>query len=680
MVNKSWGNLPDRIKEQLRASRSARVGLLAAFAVVFVGVIFALTKASSFFVGPEADSGTISSCANKVADTSASGGLAVKFGTCQLQATSPPLSLDPTGNTIVDTDYPVPTGAIFMATNGNDANAGTQAAPVKTIKRAIAAVPSGGTIVVRAGVYRDANNAIVNGKFTTTTKTFTLQPYPHEKAWFDGTDVVTSWTSDGAGHWYTSWDTSNFCQQYQSYPTGGYYSQVWPWQGTPSTAGPCVHADMMGNQPTSDPDPQMAFVNDAALAQVHSLASVTSTSFYNDTVNRRIYIGVDPSGKTVELTKQPNFMTFEGGAGGNIIRGLGFRKFASQEKPEGSFTFAVFFADVPNILFENNTFTQNAGASIMLSAANGTVFRANTFADNGFNGMGGYNSSNVLLEDNLVYGNNTSLLGGGCSASCGQAGVKWNKMAGYTVRNNIFENNMGNAHGFWCDIACTDGKHYDNLFVNNGGAGLFYEISSGGTIASNVFVGNKAYGIKMGSATTRIYNNTLINNNVSMLIYDDSRQPGEQGAGPDTTNVDVFNNVMANTTSAGNHMQSWRTSTAGSNTGPNTFYSGFDYNSYYRATGTGQLLHNWRDGTTTNYYTVANFTAGTGKGWDTHSQDITSGGDPFFVDLAAKDYRIRSGSVAYGSGTTIPSDIVTMLGLSSGTGQNRGALIWPGRL
>jgi hypothetical protein len=371
-------------------------------------------------------------------------------------------------------------------------------------------------------------------------------------------------------------------------------------------------------------------------------------------------------------------MTFEGGAGGNIIRGLGFRKFASQEKPEGSFTYGLFFADVPNITFENNTFSQNAGEAIMTSVSNNLVVRANTFANNGFGGMGGYNSSNMLIEDNLVVGNNTTLLGGGCSASCGQAGIKVNKQSDYTVRNNIFENNLGTSHGFWCDIACVNGKHYNNIFINNGGAGLFYEISSGGIIASNVFVGNKAYGIKMGSATTRIYNNTLIDNNVSMLIYDDSRHPGEQGAGPETTNVDVFNNVMSNNTSVGNHMQSWRTNTDATSTGPNTFYTGFDYNSYYRATGTGQLLHNWRDGTTTNYYSVSTFTAA--KGWDSHSNDITTGGDPFFVNLAAKDYRIRSGSVAYGSGTTIPSDIVTLLGLSSGTGQNRGALIWPGRL
>jgi parallel beta-helix repeat protein len=665
--------------DRLKHSAAGKSAALVVIAIVTVGVVIALTRAAGSVVSTESESGTKSACATQKTDASASGGSAIRFGACGTPTgTLPPLSLDRTGKTIVDTNYPVPAGAIFMATNGNDANAGTQAAPVLTIKRAIAAVPAGGTIVVRAGTYRDANNAVVSGKYTATTKTFTLQPYPHEDVWFDGTDVVTSWTSDGAGHWYTPWDTSYFCQQYQLYPAGGYYSQIWPWQGTPGTDGPCVHADMVGNQAASDPDPQMAFVNDAALTQVHTVGAVTSTSFYNDTTNRRIYIGVDPTGKKLELTKRPNFMSFEGGAGGNIIRGLGFKKFASNEKPEGSFTFGVFFADVPNITFENNTFTENAGASIMIAAANNTVVRANTFANNGFDGMGGYNSSGLLIEDNLVYGNNTTLLGGNCSASCGQAGIKVNKMVDYTVRNNIFENNLGTAHGFWCDIACVNGKHYNNTFINNGGAGVFYEISSGGLIASNLFVGNKAYGIKMGSATTRIYNNTLVDNNVSMLIYDDTRHPGEQGAGPETTNVDLFNNVMSNNTSVGNHMQSWRTNTDATSTGPNTFYTGYDYNSYYRATGTAQLLHNWRDVTTTNYYAVSTFTAG--KGWDSHSNDITTGTDPFFVNLAAKDYRIRSGSVAYGTGTTIPADIVTLLGLSSGTGQNRGALIWPGKL
>jgi len=62
-----------------------------------------------------------------------------------------------------------------------------------------------------------------------------------------------------------------------------------------------------------------------------------------------------------------------------------------------------------------------------------------------------------------------------------------------------------------------------NIFRNNGDDGLFYEVSNTGIIASNLIYGNGGYGLKMGSANTRVYNNTIVGNATNVLLYDDNR-------------------------------------------------------------------------------------------------------------------------------------------------------------
>ena len=63
--------------------------------------------------------------------------------------------LDGSGRTVPDSAYPVPGGAVFMATNGSDDSPGTRSAPVRSLNRALALVAAGGTVVVRGGTYRD---------------------------------------------------------------------------------------------------------------------------------------------------------------------------------------------------------------------------------------------------------------------------------------------------------------------------------------------------------------------------------------------------------------------------------------------------------------------------------------------------------------------------------------------
>jgi hypothetical protein len=114
-------------------------------------------------------------------------------------------------------------------------------------------------------------------------------------------------------------------------------------------------------------------------------------------------------------------------------------------------------------------------------------------------------------------------------------------------------------------------------------------------------------------------------------------------------------------------------------TGPNTFMTGLDYNSYYRLEGSGRSLINWVDTTLTGNYKSLTEMQAQHPGLETHGQNLyTPATDPFFVNLAAGDYHVRSGSVAAGSGVALPADVAAAIGVTTAAGQNRGALIWPG--
>ena len=593
-------------------------------------------------------------------------------------ATTPAVTvndLDMTGNTIPDTNYTIPAGAIFMATTGSDSNAGTVGAPVKTLNAAVSKVPAGGYIIVRGGTYRDWYHT-ASGGIATLNKTVNINAYPHEQPWFDGTDVTStsSWASAGSGRYSKNWDTPSFCG-------GSYYSQ--PYGAQLSTnKGPCTHVDMSkdpGNLAAGDP--QMTYIDGAYIHEVTSLDQVTATSFYYDQTAKKMYIGINPSGHTVELAARP--MAISNNAPDFGLRGIGFKRYASNEY--SNVTAGAVYSSGNGAHIVSTVFKQMAGQALGVTPKNAIV-RHSVFVDNGFNGMGsnGHQHSTgeadgLLIDHNIFARNNRELYGTGCSQSCAAAGVKIAHMDGFTVKDNIFQDNKGIASGFWCDLACTKGVMVNNIAKNNGGTGIFYEVSSTGIIASNLVIGNGKYGIRVGSASTKVYNNTMVNNTaINLWVYDDNRSYGVGGwtdVGPDTKDISVANNILYG--SVLTPFKAQRTSNTALNTGPSQFFSKLDYNSYYREKGAGGILYGWKDSTTAEFYyrSVASMTAGTG--FDSHSSDVTTGGDPYFTNQAAGNYTVRSGSVAYKNGTSIPSDVASAAGVSSASEQSRGALTYP---
>ncbi len=77
------------------------------------------------------------------------------------------------------------------ASNGNDSSSGTVDAPWATIRKAVASLQPGDTVLVRGGIYRESITINING---TADQRVTIQAYPDETPILEGTRAITGWT------------------------------------------------------------------------------------------------------------------------------------------------------------------------------------------------------------------------------------------------------------------------------------------------------------------------------------------------------------------------------------------------------------------------------------------------------------------------------------------------------
>ena len=132
------------------------------------------------------------------------------------------------------TTYQVPDAALFVSSAGHDSNPGSRAAPLRTTARAIALATSGSTIVLRGGTYHEAITIPVGKKLT-------IQSYPNEEVWFDGSSIIGTWTSDGGawrGAWGAEFDASHLHLRGRREHCGGMgFRQCVSAYGSPSRSG-----------------------------------------------------------------------------------------------------------------------------------------------------------------------------------------------------------------------------------------------------------------------------------------------------------------------------------------------------------------------------------------------------------------------------------------------------------
>jgi hypothetical protein len=520
--------------------------------------------------------------------------------------------------------YAVPAGALFVAKTGNDAHAGTKAAPFKTVARAIAVAPDGATIVVRAGTYHESAQVF--------RKRLTLQPFPKEKVIFDGAAKIGGFVADG-----TRWRKSNF-------------QSVAPRDPDP------IYVD--DNPQATWPD--QVFIDGVAQREVGSLAQLGRGDFFVDPGTRQLYVGSSPVNHKVEASTLADAL-FVNEGNGTIVRGFTFRRYGT---PIDEVAAVKGFAN--DVVFENNVFSDNAATGLALRG-NDVVARANTASRNGQLGIVADRSTELVVEDSLLAGNNTERF----ALESAEGGVKLTRVRASAVRDNIVEGNHG--RGIWFDIESYDNEIVRNVVRYNDSDGIEYEISAAAVIGANTVHDNARRAIYvLESSNVDVYNNTLVRNENAIYVLDGGRTSTDPLIPKDVHDVVVRNNLLAGATPDAVTMINVddalkRRSAAAMGVSA-------DYDGYYRQNkATPDWVAGWSNWPSGHqvFTTVSAFSTATGQ--ERRSIAIDSAVDPLFIDSNANDFRLRSSAPALDKGAPLPANVAAALGQPTGTVLDLGA-------
>jgi hypothetical protein len=517
------------------------------------------------------------------------------------------------------TTYGVPEGATVVSPGGDDSNPGTLAAPLRTVRRAVAVAPAGGTIVLRAGTYRESVEI--------ASKRLTLQPHPGEAAWLSGTDVVTGWVADGAAWRRDGWT--------HEFPRGNF---------DPNLVDPAFPMAASTEQLFIDGRPQR---------EVASRSQVVAGTFFLDKAADRLYVGIDPTDHIVEASVRVVGLNVR--APGSVIRGLGFRGYGTSPELLGA---VQGYAD--DLTFDNNVFEHNAtgGAALI---GNRITFRHNTASDNGQIGVVASRTNDLTFSGNLLGRNNTEHFYGAAAAG----GFKLGDADNVTISGNLAEDNAG--HGLWADIQSYNVNFLENIARRNAAAGIFFEWSQRSVIASNVTAQNAQGLLVSESSDVEIWNNTIADNGRTLEIYGNTRVPLPK-------NITVRNNIISH-----GPRSHWPAVVVVSDV---TFTnSGFamnvttDHNAYYRSsTARARFLVEWANWPigTLHTFSLADYQLKVGgdRG-GVAADDVPS--DPFVVDVSGGNYDRPAGSPAIGRGQPLPDHVARLLGTMAGVPVDIGA-------
>jgi parallel beta-helix repeat protein len=376
---------------------------------------------------------------------------------------------------------------------GDDLNALAQAAG------------TGATIAVGAGRYEGQTVTPKQGQ------TFRLA----DSTVLDGGRKLTDWTAD-AGRWYVGGQSQNntdhdtrFC----------------------ATDSPACSL------------PEQLWVDGKIQKRVLNLATVTAGAWFLDTGADRIYVGSDPTGKTVETSVTPQ--AFLSGATGVRIVGGRIEHYATGAgngtiEAGGGWT-------VDSVVIQDNNAT-----CIRASGANNKI-RGNKILRCGEQGIGGPVGAGFLVEGNeIAYANTAGFAPG--SGDHKAAGLKISNAgaAGFIIRNNFVHHN---TVGLWCDISCSNALYEGNTVEDNSRRGIQYEISYGCVVRDNIIrrngtgeANNTGVGIWIAQSNDcEVTGNTLEGNRNGILATDRERGSGSQGLYT-VTGLWVHQNSIAQTT------------------------------------------------------------------------------------------------------------------------------------
>jgi parallel beta-helix repeat protein len=281
--------------------------------------------------------------------------------------------------------------------------------------------------------------------------------------------------------------------------------------------------------------PDQIFIDGVAQRQVGSLSEVTAGTFFHDRGADRLWLGSNPAGKQVRVSKLVRALMVR--SSGSVVRGIGVQRYSPSVPDMGAVTL-----ETTGITAENVVIADSATTGLYVGGADITL-RNLHLVRSGMLGMNGNRANNLVMERVLSEDNNVERF----NPSPAAGGTKIADTDNARVRDSIFRDNYGT--GLWLDVSSSNATFTGNEMRNNHRHGIFLEISSTITVANNFITQNGGYGIKVNNTSkVNIWNNTIVGNDRSINLLQDSRKPDV--ADPNMTwklgPVTVRNNVLAN--------------------------------------------------------------------------------------------------------------------------------------
>lgn len=384
---------------------------------------------------------------------------------------------DPVGSGGPEPEPEVPPGAISVY-------------PGSSIQDAIDGAPDGSTFYIRAGVHRmqrfrpKPGNVIIG----------------EPGAVLNGSRLLTGWSQDG-GQWWVGGQTQD----------GGRHGRC------ESSAPRCSHGEDL-------------FIDNVRLDHVDSRSQVGPGRWFFDYGADRIYIGDNPSGRTVETSVTAGAIV--GNSPNVTITGLIVEKYANLAQ-HGAIDNRYNNSDAggDNWVISGNEVRLNHGVGIKVGK-NARVER-NNIHHNGQLGVGAVGSGSLFEGNEIAYNGDIPY-----EVDWERGATKFAETTNVQLINNYVHHNYG--PGLWADLNCKDMLFADNTIVGNSKAGIYYEISYDAVIRDNYLEGNGLAfdpwlwggGIVISSSpNVEIYGNTVVNNGdgIGAVEQDRSSDPARYG-------------------------------------------------------------------------------------------------------------------------------------------------------
>ena len=566
--------------------------------------------------------------------------------------------------------YEIPDNAgtiYYVAPDGNSENPGTLVNNPTTIETAITKVVSGDAIILRGGTYRTGNLILNQG--------IIMQPYKDEKPVLKGTNIAKDWKKTDDNLWVTSWETL-FPEKPQSWWNREKNEKLTPLYRF---------------------NDDMVFIDGEFLLAVGSKKEVTENTYYIDYAKNEVFIGINPKDHLIEITSHNLCLhRITGNCHGKIsdkrgpvIRGITITQYAYRaieidgNEPQGISPESEHGKDVVGTTFENCEISYCSRVAAYLRGDSLTM-RQCKISNTSTEGIYLICSSDVLFEKNIFTKNNIEKITGYFPAA-----VKiFNQSYRVTCRDNLIIDHPY-SNGVWYDVGNVDGRFinnwvegvgnyqtdisYDKLWPSDNG--FFFEISKGAVCAGNVFV-NCDHGLMaLNSSDVEIYQNTFINSMACIgrngRIAEGDHFGWHPSAGPD---VDKRNgHVLINNILTGDKnfkrplLFVWQEKTM-CNRLNDSQLSEMDYNQYIRhSISTKEPLILWGPAQNINCMlkvnSVKDLSDENNQEISKHSQSYIDANIPVFLNPDEGKYQLSGEFPGVNGGTTIPDNIIKLLGV-----------------